>query len=77
MSHSCLVPQEIERAKIEEAVQKWQRTAIKAQRHAEACYAEAQAKAEEAAEATSQVSHICPLYHRLVDCKRVVSILLY
>lgn len=42
-------------AELEEAVQKWQRAAHKAQRHADACYAEANAKDEEAAEATAQV----------------------
>lgn len=42
-------------AEREEAVQKWQRAAHKAQRHADACYAEANAKDEEAAEATAQV----------------------
>ena len=50
--------QTAERAQVEEAVQKWQRAAHKAQRHADACYAEAQAKQEEAAEAAAQV---CPL----------------
>ncbi len=40
---------------MEEAVQKWQKCAQKAQRHADACYSEAQAKEEEAAEASSQV----------------------
>ena len=44
-----------DRAKREEAVQKWQTSARKAQRYADACYAEAQAKADEAAEATAQV----------------------
>ena len=43
------------RAKMEEAVQKWQTSARKAQRYADACYAEAQAKTDEAAEATAQV----------------------
>ena len=43
------------RAKLEEAVQKWQTSARKAQRYADACYAEAQAKTDEAAEATAQV----------------------
>ena len=43
------------KAKLEEAVQKWQTSARKAQRYADACYAEAQAKADEAAEATAQV----------------------
>ena len=37
-------------------MQKWQGTCKKARRHAEACYAEAQAKASEAEEATAQVS---------------------
>ena len=47
--------QDASRAKLEEAVQKWQTSARKAQRYADACYAEAQAKADEAAEATAQV----------------------
>jgi len=47
--------QDASRAKLEEAVQKWQTSARKAQRYADACYAEAQAKANEAAEATAQV----------------------
>lgn len=42
-------------SKLEESLQKWQRSALKAKRHADACYAEAQAKEEEAAEAAAQV----------------------
>lgn len=42
-------------SQLEETIQKWQRTAHKAQRHADACHAEANAKDEEAAEATAQV----------------------
>ncbi|KAL0030919.1 hypothetical protein WJX79_001187 [Trebouxia sp. C0005] len=48
--------QDANRAKLEEAVQKWQTSARKAQRYADACYAEAQAKADEAAEATAQAA---------------------
>ncbi len=48
--------QDASRAKLEEVVQKWQTSARKAQRYADACYAEAQAKADEAAEATAQVT---------------------
>lgn len=46
---------------LEEAMQKWQRAAHKAQRHADACHAEADAKDQEAAEATAQV--VIPLAH--------------
>lgn len=44
------------KSELEGLVQKWQGTCKKARRHAEACYAEAQAKASEAEEATAQVS---------------------
>ena len=47
--------QEDSTAAVAEAVQKWQKAAHKAQRHADACFAEAQAKEDEAAEATAQV----------------------
>ena len=46
-------------AQLEEAIQKWQRAAHKAQRHADACHAEANAKDDEAAEATAQVVQLC------------------
>lgn len=45
------------KSELEGLVQKWQGTCKKARRHAEACYAEAQAKASEADEATTQVSN--------------------
>lgn len=47
-------------AEREEAAQKWQRAAHKAQRHADACFAEANAKDEESAEATAQVVMLLP-----------------
>lgn len=54
------------RGELEGLVQKWQGTAKKARRHADACYAEAQAKAGEAEEATAQVHaqpcHMTQLY---------------
>lgn len=43
------------KSELEGLVQKWQGTCKKARRHAEACYAEAQAKASEAEEAAAQV----------------------
>ncbi|KAL0022404.1 hypothetical protein WJX77_008671 [Trebouxia sp. C0004] len=48
--------QDASRAKLEGAFQKWQTSARKAQRYADACYAEAQAKADEATEATAQAA---------------------
>ena len=57
--------QAAQKAQVEEAVQKWQKAAHIAQRHADACYAEAQAKEEEAAEATAQVWFLllqCPAF---------------
>ena len=46
-------------AQLEEAIQKWQRAAHKAQRHADACHAEAHTKDREAAEAAAQVALLC------------------
>ena len=56
-------------SKLEESIQKWQRSALKAKRHADACYAEAQAKEEEATEAAAQVlpfTIICLLLQGIV-----------
>ncbi|KAL3155727.1 hypothetical protein ABBQ32_012748 [Trebouxia sp. C0010 RCD-2024] len=54
-------------SQLEESIQKWQRAAHKAQRHADACHAEANAKDEEAAEATAQAEAAQQEAEQLVD----------